>query len=82
MLCMFGADQMPCGQVCDFGLSRVKEVGLSGGRYRMTGKTGSLRYMAPEVGPAASDIPCTPPRARHPLHTPRNAAPLPTPHIP
>lgn len=35
--------------MCDFGLSRVKEVGLSGGRYRMTGKTGSLRYMAPEV---------------------------------
>ena len=36
-------------KVCDFGLSRVKEVGFKPGGYRMTGKTGSLRYMAPEV---------------------------------
>ncbi|EKX44294.1 hypothetical protein GUITHDRAFT_72411, partial [Guillardia theta CCMP2712] len=35
-------------KVCDFGLSRVKN-GFRHGRYRMTGKTGSLRYMAPEV---------------------------------
>jgi serine/threonine protein kinase len=36
-------------KVCDFGLSRVKQVGFKLGAYRMTGKTGSLRYMAPEV---------------------------------
>ena len=36
-------------KVCDFGLSRVKDQAFRTGTYRMTGKTGSLRYMAPEV---------------------------------
>jgi serine/threonine protein kinase len=37
-------------KVCDFGLSRVNDrKGYRTGQYRMTGKTGSLRYMAPEV---------------------------------
>lgn len=36
-------------QVGDFGLSKVKELQKIAGTYRMTGKTGSMRYMAPEV---------------------------------
>ncbi|KAJ1474270.1 kinase-like domain-containing protein [Baffinella frigidus] len=35
--------------VCDFGLSRMRSIQQNNGTYRMTGKTGSLRYMAPEV---------------------------------
>ena len=33
----------------DFGLSKVKDIQKIAGTYRMTGKTGSMRYMAPEV---------------------------------
>lgn len=36
-------------KVGDFGLSKVKELQKIAGTYRMTGKTGSMRYMAPEV---------------------------------
>jgi hypothetical protein len=36
-------------QVGDFGLSKVKEIQKIHGTYRMTGKTGTMRYMAPEV---------------------------------
>mmetsp|Transcript_27325 Transcript_27325/g.42696 ORF Transcript_27325/g.42696 Transcript_27325/m.42696 type:complete len:400 (+) Transcript_27325:524-1723(+) len=36
-------------KVGDFGLSKVKDLQKIAGTYRMTGKTGSMRYMAPEV---------------------------------
>mmetsp|Transcript_3699 Transcript_3699/g.7660 ORF Transcript_3699/g.7660 Transcript_3699/m.7660 type:complete len:367 (+) Transcript_3699:150-1250(+) len=36
-------------KVGDFGLSKVKDLQKVAGTYRMTGKTGSMRYMAPEV---------------------------------
>ncbi|EKX37677.1 hypothetical protein GUITHDRAFT_40846, partial [Guillardia theta CCMP2712] len=36
-------------KLSDFGLSRVLDKGKSGGNYRMTGTTGTIRYMAPEV---------------------------------
>ena len=36
-------------KVGDFGLSKVKDIQKIAGTYRMTGKTGSMRYMAPEV---------------------------------
>jgi len=36
-------------KVGDFGLSKVKDLAKISGSYRMTGKTGSMRYMAPEV---------------------------------
>jgi len=36
-------------KVGDFGLSKVKDLQKVHGTYRMTGKTGSMRYMAPEV---------------------------------
>jgi len=36
-------------KVGDFGLSKVKEMQKIAGTYCMTGKTGSMRYMAPEV---------------------------------
>ena len=36
-------------KVADFGLSRVKDRGERRGAYVMTGRTGTLRYMAPEV---------------------------------
>jgi serine/threonine protein kinase len=39
----------PHPQVGDFGLSKVKEMQKIAGTYCMTGKTGSMRYMAPEV---------------------------------
>jgi serine/threonine protein kinase len=36
-------------KIGDFGLSKVKDLQKIAGTYRMTGKTGSMRYMAPEV---------------------------------
>mmetsp|Transcript_19571 Transcript_19571/g.44775 ORF Transcript_19571/g.44775 Transcript_19571/m.44775 type:complete len:416 (+) Transcript_19571:120-1367(+) len=36
-------------KVGDFGLSKLKDLQKVAGTYRMTGKTGSMRYMAPEV---------------------------------
>jgi len=36
-------------KVGDFELSKVKDMQKVNGTYRMTGKTGSMRYMAPEV---------------------------------
>lgn len=36
-------------KVGDFGLSKVKDMQRVHGTYMMTGKTGSMRYMAPEV---------------------------------
>lgn len=36
-------------KIGDFGLSKVKDFQKVNGTYRMTGKTGSMRYMAPEV---------------------------------
>jgi len=36
-------------KVGDFGLSKVTDLIKVQGTYRMTGKTGSMRYMAPEV---------------------------------
>jgi serine/threonine protein kinase len=36
-------------KVGDFGLSKVKDMQKIAGTYCMTGKTGSMRYMAPEV---------------------------------
>ena len=45
-------------KVADFGLSRVKRRGAARGgpgAYAMTGRTGTLRYMAPEVLRGAGD---------------------------
>jgi ankyrin repeat protein len=36
-------------KVSDFGLSKIYDMTATNGEYRMTGVTGTLRYMAPEV---------------------------------
>ena len=36
-------------KICDFGLSKIKDKMHFTEEYTMTGKTGSFRYMAPEV---------------------------------
>ena len=48
-------------QVADFGLSRIVSTAVQQGRYAMTGLTGTLRYMAPEVLRPEMHMPASPP---------------------